>query len=157
MGEGFVSLDTVLADDLDRSEVELHDHDGHAVGTVGLVSRRALGLIVISVLLLSLMVHICDATVSNKQRHIDAVQAWAAHFRYYGAGSERTVCKLRLQQLRRASFAGQTDVVALRACWLSRPADCLRCRCSACSMGAVTAASWRVPARTRPGSTCTAR
>ena len=39
VGEGFVSLDTVLADDVDRTEVELHDHDGHAVGTVGLVSR----------------------------------------------------------------------------------------------------------------------
>jgi hypothetical protein len=34
-----VSLDTVLADDVDRTEVELHDHDGHAVGTIGLVSR----------------------------------------------------------------------------------------------------------------------
>ena len=38
VGEGVVSLDTVLAEDLDRTEVELHDHDGHSVGALGLVS-----------------------------------------------------------------------------------------------------------------------
>ena len=40
VGEGVVSLDTVLAEDVDRTEVELHDHDGNAVGTLGLVSER---------------------------------------------------------------------------------------------------------------------
>jgi len=43
VGEGVVSLDTVLAEDLDRTEVELHDHDGHSVGNLCLV--RSLGLI----------------------------------------------------------------------------------------------------------------
>ena len=43
VGEGVVSLDTVLAEDLDRTEVELHDHDGHSVGNLTLV--RSLGLV----------------------------------------------------------------------------------------------------------------
>ena len=38
VGEGEVSLDTVLAEDVDRAEVELRDHDGNIVGTVGLAS-----------------------------------------------------------------------------------------------------------------------
>ena len=53
VGEGVVSLDTVLAEDLDRTEVELHDHDGHSVGNLTLV--RSLELITFSSELLCIL------------------------------------------------------------------------------------------------------